>query len=64
LNLTFDQQLSSVAFKYNLHRYFKGHVLGVNADISTGDLRVSELRNFGNIQAGCSCIVCIETKFI
>jgi len=29
---------------------FKGHVLGVNADISTGDLRVSELRNFGNIQ--------------
>jgi|AntAceMinimDraft_5_1070358.scaffolds.fasta_scaffold120314_1 hypothetical protein len=28
---------------------FKGSVLGVDADVSTGDLRVSELRSFGNI---------------
>lgn len=28
---------------------FKGSVLGVDADAATGDMRVSELRNFGNI---------------
>jgi hypothetical protein len=31
---------------------FKGDVLGLDADVSTGDLRVSELRKFGNV-VGC-----------
>ena len=29
---------------------FKGHLLGVDADVATGDMRVSELRSLANVQ--------------